>query len=108
MTAHTDAEPRAAIPVRPKESVLWSSALVALVAGALGTELLPLMLGSHVGFIYVTMKFILLPGGSVILLAIFLARLFGDGHLPLQAWLLGVAAAAYLAALALWPLPWFS
>ena len=62
MTARTDAEPRAAIPVRPKESVLWSSALLTLVAGALGTELLPLAFGSNIGFIYVTMKFILLPG----------------------------------------------
>ena len=108
MTGGTTIEPRAAIPVRPKESVLWSSALLTLAAGALGTELLPLAFGTGLGFIYVTMKFILLPGGSVILLAIFMARLFGDGHPPLQAWLACAAATAYVAALFYWPLPWFS
>ena len=105
MNPHTKTPP-VGIPVRLKESVLWSCALLALVVGAFGTELLPMISGAP-GFIYVTMKFVVLPAWSLIVLAVLAVGLFGDGHLPLQAWGASAIAATYLAVLFYFPLPWF-
>jgi hypothetical protein len=75
---------------------------------------LPVLLGTGAAatadwsFLYVTMKFILVPGMSLAVLGALSVSVFRRTRIGWRQGVAGTAAFIYLASLALWPVPWFA
>jgi hypothetical protein len=88
--------------------------LLFILCGTLATEAAPLVLGTGAratfdwSFPYVTMKFVLLPGASLLVLGGLLVQVAKRAAVPWPAWAAGLVALLYLVALALWPVAWFA
>ena len=97
-----------------QSSIWWLAALFFVLGGSLLTEVTPVLLGSGAeakvdwAFPYVTMKFVLLPGVSLLVLGAILRNALWRSHVPWQAWVAALTAIAYIIGIALWPVPWIS
>ena len=99
---------------RRESSAWWLAAILFLLGGSLLTEITPMVLGTGAeakvdwGFPYVTMKFVLLPGVSLVVLGAMIWNAFRRSHLPWQAWVAALTAIAYIVSIGLWPVAWLS
>lgn len=90
----------------------WLSAALVLVAATAGNEALPLLFGTGEratcdwGFLYVTLKFVLLPLFSFILCTVASFAIFRRSSVSPAAVFTGLLGLAYLISLYFWPLPW--
>ena len=88
----------------------WISALVGFVASALGTEATPLIAGTGAqakfdwSFFYVTMKFIVIPAASLMILAVVNVSVWRNRRLLVWPAIIGSVALLYLVVLFKWPL----
>ena len=96
-----------------RDVLVWTIACVLMVTGALVTELAPAVFGAgdqavvDWSFGYVTMKFVVLPGASLLLVVLVLVWLLRRSRVPLMGLTAGLRGVAYLIQLVLWPRDWF-
>jgi hypothetical protein len=91
----------------------WILASSFIALGSLLTELAPVVFGTGAearldwSLGYVTMKFILLPLASALIIGCFLVGFASQRSVTAAAAIAGAVAILYLVQLALWPLFWF-
>ena len=92
----------------------WLATLVIFVAGVLANEALPLLLGAGTlangdwSLLYVTLRFVALPAGSLMILVLVAVHVGRRRTLPMWAAVTGAAALLYLVSLVAWPVPWIA
>jgi len=100
------------LPEHRQSRPWWPLALLFLLGGSVITEAMPHLFGSGAAaridwsFAYVTMKFVLLPGASLVVLCALLYGVLRRSPVPWQAGLAGLAALAYIVGIVLWPVAW--